>query len=67
MESPFDLSGAVVKLARLIFPSGDIAEFCTLESALRYINSARAANVIGADEVMVLSFENGEWMRIVER
>jgi len=61
---PLNPRDAVAKLARLIFPNGEEAEFVTLESALFYLNSARAANVVGADGVTVLSFESGQWFRI---
>lgn len=48
---PLNSRDTVVKLTRLIFASGVTVEFGTLESALLYLNSARAVNVTGADGV----------------
>ena len=64
---PLNPSSAIVKLARVIFPSGDTAEFSTLQSALNYVARARAANAVGADGVAILNFVRGEWIQIVEQ
>jgi hypothetical protein len=48
----------------LVFPTGEVSEFSTVESAWAYLTSARRVGAQGAGEATLYSFEEGQWYRL---
>ena len=51
------------KTVLLVFPSGDVSEFSTVESATAYLDNARRAGIPGAEQTSLFAFENGQWVQ----
>jgi hypothetical protein len=48
----------------LLFPSGDAFEFNSVEGARDYLDSARRAGAVGADQTALFECQNGEWYQL---
>jgi hypothetical protein len=48
----------------LLFPSGDAFEFNSPEGARDYLESARRAGAVGADQTTMFQFQHGEWYQV---
>ena len=48
----------------LLFPSGDAFEFNSPEGARDYLESARRAGAMGAEQTTMFQFQHGEWYQV---
>jgi hypothetical protein len=48
----------------LVFPTGDVAEFNSIETAELYLHSARRIGAPGADQTGLFFFQYGQWHRL---
>lgn len=48
----------------LIYPTGQVTEFGTVEAARTYLQSARRLSIAGADQCTIFSLENGQWVQV---
>lgn len=52
------------KLVLLLFPTGDVAEFSSIETAELYLRSARTAGAPGAELTGLFFYQYGQWHRL---
>ncbi len=48
----------------LLFPSGDAFEFNSVEGAVDYLNSARRAGAVGAEQTALFEYKHGQWYQL---
>ena len=49
------------KSVLLIFPTGDVSEFSSVEAAAIYLDAGRRAGSPGAAQTTLFAFQDGEW------
>ena len=52
------------KSVLLIYPTGQVTEFSTVEAAQTYLQSALRLSIPGADQCTIFSLENGQWVQV---